>query len=46
MTTSNDIKNGKIIIHIFVDVHIDIKQEQQVSLKISTAEAASFILLS
>lgn len=46
MTTSNDIKNGKIIIHIFVDVHIDIKQEQQVSLKISTAEAASFIPLS
>lgn len=33
MTTSNDTKNGKITIHIFIDVHIDIKQEQQVSLK-------------
>lgn len=46
MATSNDIKNGKILIHIFVDVHIDIKEEQQLSLKISTAEAASFIPLS
>lgn len=45
MITSYDTKNGKITIHIFVDVHIDIKQEQQVSLKISTAEAASFIPL-